>query len=138
MTTLSILSYVQWNTPNPVLCIAGNQPTATQFSYLTRQNKYPFAINPIQNADLRKTHCDAVFFTNSTPISEQKLLNTSQNKSILSFSTNNAECEIGSSFCLYSSKSDNTLFKVNLDSLTRSKVHVDPRVLLLARNSEQE
>ncbi|MEG0483754.1 MAG: DUF4154 domain-containing protein, partial [Acinetobacter sp.] len=29
-----------------------------------------------------------------------------------------------------------TIFKVNLDSLAQSKIHIDPRVLLLAKKSD--
>ena len=53
----------------------------------------------------------------------------------LSFSSNNEECEIGSAFCLYQ-RPTRTSFKVNLTSLSHSKAHVDPRVLLLAKSTE--
>ena len=86
--------------------------------------------------ELKSTYCDAVFFTQTPANTQQQLLNQSLNPAILSFSTNNSECEIGSSFCLFSAKSGHTLFRVNLDSLARSKIHVDPRVLLLAKNPE--
>ncbi|MFW2735488.1 YfiR family protein, partial [Acinetobacter baumannii] len=48
---------------------------------------------------------------------------------------NNPESEVGSIFCLYN-QNNYTTFKVNLDALSHSKVHIDPRVLLLAKNAE--
>ncbi|MFX7253454.1 YfiR family protein, partial [Acinetobacter baumannii] len=56
-------------------------------------------------------------------------------RSLLSLSINNPECEVGSIFCLYN-QNNYTTFKVNLDALSHSKVHIDPRVLLLAKNAE--
>ncbi len=135
-TTLSILSYAKWNTATPSLCVVDSSNSSVQFASLIKQSNYSFQVDSISQDDLKRKRCDAVFFSTTTPSIEQQLLNSSLNKTILSFSTNNPECEIGSTFCLHTSKSGNTLFKVNLDSLARSKVHVDPRVLLLARNSE--
>ena len=35
-------------------------------------------------------------------------------------------------------KNKHLSFKINLESLSQSKVHIDPRVLLLAKPSEQQ
>lgn len=135
-TTLSILSYAKFTNTNPSFCIVNNPSVADQFTVFTQQNKYNLKIYSISADELKSTQCDAVFFTNTPPNTQQQLLNQSLNQAILSFSTNNSECEIGSSFCLFNAKSGHTLFRVNLDSLARSKIHVDPRVLLLAKNPE--
>lgn len=127
--TLSILSYAKWNTSSPELCVADNPNYA-------KTNKPSFNVNAIHASDLKSRHCDAVFFSNTTAQAEQSLIDKSLNSAILSFSSNNSECEIGSVFCLSTNKTGNTIFKVNLDSLARSKIHVDPRVLLLAKNSD--
>ncbi len=133
--TLSILSYAKWNTSTPELCVVDNPNYATQFSNYTKTNKSIFNVNSIHSSELKNQHCDAIFFSNTTPLNEQTLINKSFNPSVLSFSSSNTECEIGSVFCLSTNKSGNTIFKVNLDSLAQSKIHVDPRVLLLAKNS---
>lgn len=136
MMTLSILSYARWNTPTPTLCVIENTQAANAFLQSTKSQNISFDVKNISEDQLANKSCDAVFFHQTTPDNEQKLINRSYNKSILTFSNNNSECEIGSVFCLYTSKSGNTLFKVNLDSLAKSKIHIDPRVLLLARNRE--
>lgn len=133
--TLSILSYTKWNTSTPELCVVDNLNYASQFSNYIKTNKSPFNVHAIHSSELKTQYCDAVFFSNTTAQTEQTLINKSFNPSILSFSSSNTECEIGSVFCLSTNKSGNTIFKVNLDSLAQSKVHVDPRVLLLAKNS---
>lgn len=135
-TTLSILSYVHWSVDSPTVCIVKNEEISKQLITLTHQNNYNFQFKSIESSQLKLTHCDAVFFSNTTPSTEQQFINSAMNKNILSFSSSNLECEIGSAFCLYTSKGGRTLFKLNLDSLSRSKIHVDPRVLLLARNAE--
>lgn len=136
MMTLSILSYVKWNNPPATLCILENNYVTQQFSSYLKSQNLAFTVKDINSNDVKSTNCDAIFFSNTTPAIEQKLINIALTQSILSFSTSNNECEIGSVFCLNNAKNGNTVFKVNLDSLARSKVHVDPRVLLLAKNSE--
>ena len=136
-TTLSILSYAKINTDQPNLCIIANDSTiSNQFSHFIKLHKYKYRITSINANEVKSTRCDAIFFGDSTPSTEQSTINRSMNASVLSFSINNTECELGSTFCLYSTKTGNTLFKVNLDSLSRSNIHIDPRVLLLARNAE--
>ena len=136
MMTLSILSYVKWNNPPQTLCVINNHNAAQQFSAYLKPKNLAFTVKNINYNEIKLTACDAIFFSDTTPALEQKLINTSFTPSVLSFSTSNNECEIGSIFCLHNAKNGSTIFKVNLDSLARSKIHVDPRVLLLAKNSE--
>lgn len=136
MMTLSILSYAKWNTPNPQLCVVDNPDYATQFSSYIKTTKSPFSALAIHATELKTRHCDVAFFSNTTAQAEQAFINKSFNPSVLTFSTSNTECDIGSTFCLFSNKSGNTFFKVNLDSLAQSKIHIDPRVLLLAKKSD--
>ena len=136
MMTLSILSYVKWTNEIPTLCLIDHNNTSNQFTNAILQQKSNFRVNPITTNEIGSENCDAVFFNQSTPINEQKAINNAANRSILSFSNNNPDCEIGSVFCLYTAKSGNTRFKVNLDSLAKTKIHIDPRVLLLAQNQE--
>ena len=89
----------------------------------------------IQSNEIKTSACQILIFSTLSPKEEQYLLNTAATFPALSISTNNAECEIGSAFCLYK-RSQNFAFKVNLESLTQARVHVDPRVLLLAKSVE--
>lgn len=137
VTTFSILSYAQWNPlpSTPSLCVIDNVNLAHQFKTVAQQSRYNYQIQSITLHELPKTPCNAIFFSTLTPQQEQNVLNTQLRPNTLSFSSNNNECEVGSSFCLYKKK-QSTSFKVNLDSLSQSKVHVDPRVLLLTKSSE--
>ncbi len=137
VTTFSILSYAKWTalSSTPVLCVIDNAGLADQFKTVAQQSKYNYQVQSITLTNLSKSSCQAVFFSTFTPRQEQNILNTQLNSAALSFSSNNNDCEVGSAFCLYKRK-QLTSFKVNLDSLSQSKVHVDPRVLLLTKSSE--
>lgn len=136
MITLSIMSYTKWTSQPPSLCIVDNPSISEHFSNTVKQQKNQIIIKSIKSHELSKEECSAVFLSNLTPYNEHKLISSTYNSPVLSFSINNPECEIGSIFCLNSLKNGNTLFKVNLDSLAKAKIHIDPRVLLLAQRAE--
>jgi len=133
--TLSILSYAKLNSPSPKLCIIDNPHYSDQFINYIKNTNSNLNVSSISSSDLKSRHCEIVFFSNITAQAEQTLINKSLNPTILSFSSSNIECEIGSTFCLGTNKTGSTIFKVNLDSLAQSKIHIDPRVLLLAKTS---
>lgn len=134
--TLSILSYAKWNTPTPALCVIDNPNYAAQFNQALRLHGYHYKISSIRLSELDKSSCNAIFLSTFSPQEEQKIIHSQRQDPPLSFSSTNQACEIGSAFCLYT-RNNSTSFKVNLDSLSQSKVRVDPRVLLLAKATEQ-
>lgn len=132
---LSILSYSKWsNTNRPTICVIDNQDAANQFQSNIRQLAYEYQVQAVSAKDFPKTECHVAYFTTTSPQQQQNLIQAYPSRSLLSLSTNNPACEIGSIFCLYNKKTFST-FKVNLDALSYSKVHIDPRVLLLAKNA---
>ena len=137
VTTFSILSYANWKTlvTTPTLCVVDNTALANQFKSVQQQNGYKYNIVASASNGIEKSSCNILFFSTLSPKAEQKILNSFSTPP-LSFSSNNITCEIGSSFCLYRKK-QYTSFKVNMNSLSETAVHVDPRVLLLAKSTEQ-
>lgn len=134
--TLSIMSYVNWSNSVPNFCIIDNPSISNEFAQTASSKKFNLNILNATSSNLADKNCDAIFFTKSSPLEEQKIINASKIPPALSFSTNNVDCEIGSTFCLFNSKAGKSSFRVNLDSLAKTKVHIDPRVLLLAKRSE--
>ena len=134
--TLSILSYAKWNTSTPALCVIDNPNYAIQFNQALRQQGLHYKISSIRLNELDRSACNAIFLSTFSPQEEQKIIHSQKQDPLLSFSSTNIACEIGSAFCLYT-RNNRTSFKVNLDSLSQSKVRVDPRVLLLAKSAEQ-
>ena len=131
----SILSYAKWSKASPSICIINNHELADKF--LAAQTSFQnYKIINLNISNLKSTQCDSIVFSTFSSREEQQILNSTVNFPSLSISTNNSQCEEGSAFCLYR-KNQQLSFKINLESLSRSKVHIDPRVLLLAKQAEQ-
>ena len=133
---LSILSYSQWsNTTHPTICIIDNSEIASQLQHHVQQHTDHYQVKAISAKDFQKSDCHVVYFSKTPPEQQQSLIQSYPSKSLLSISINNPDCEIGSTFCLYHKKGLST-FQINLDALSYSTVHIDPRVLLLAKDGE--
>ena len=128
-----ILSYAKWEQNTPNICIVNNPALAQQFNS-QRSTQHVYKISPLQLDDLKQTSCQAIVFSNLSPREEQNILNNAVRYLALSISTTNSACELGSVFCLYQKKNQQYSFRVNMQSLTQSQVHIDPRVLLLGKN----
>ena len=75
-TTLTLLSYVRWNTPNPIsLCILNNSQLSNQFIQANQQLKNAYQIQAVSLSELNKVMCNAVFFSTYTPREEQNIIN---------------------------------------------------------------
>jgi len=132
---LGIMSYTRWvPPPSPVqLCIVGAARYSASLEHLEISTPNKIIINKQNepNPEL-STQCDVIYFGDVKPDEQQKMIAARQNHPILVLSENNPSCEIGGSFCLDTETSPIT-FVVNLDSLARSGVHVNPNVLLLGK-----
>ena len=134
--TLAILSYSKWpNNITPTLCVLDNPAATLAFQNQVKKSAYEYQVQGLSAVNFPKSQCQAVYFSNLTPQQQQNLVNNYPQRNLLSFSNNNPDCETGSIFCFYTQHGLMT-FKVNLDALSYSQVHIDPRVLLLARNAE--
>ncbi|SQB41906.1 Uncharacterised protein [Citrobacter koseri] len=81
------------------------------------------------------SRCDGFYFGSESPAYQVELTNKYPSKALLLIAEQNTECIIGSAFCLIINN-DEVRFSVNLDSLSRSGVRVNPDVLMLARNQK--
>lgn len=135
-TTFSIFSYTKWESRPPILiCIVDNPQLTQQFKSFSTQNKRNYKIELIDSKNINQKNCNALLFSTMNPQQEAKVINTIQQTPTLTLSINNEACEIGSAICLYN-RAQRTAFKVNMTSLSKSKVHIDPRVLLLTKKVE--
>ncbi|WP_228153056.1 YfiR family protein [Acinetobacter indicus] len=83
-------------------------------------------MSQLQLDDLKQTSCQVIVFSNLSPREEQNILNSTVRYPALSISTTNPAYELGSVFCLYQKKNQQYSFKVNMQSLTQSQVHIAP------------
>lgn len=131
---LGIMGYTKW-VPPPVpiqLCVVGSTKYTSLIEHLDTSQTLTKIVVTKQNNDINiiSTQCDVIYFGDIAPNEQQKVIAARHNRPILLLSENNPTCEIGSSFCLNTENSPMT-FTVNMDSLVRSGVHVNPNVLLL-------
>ncbi len=134
-----IISYSRWPQLNgpPRLCIFSSSRYASALTTadLPPPSYVPVTVSTLQQA--QDARCDAVYFGNESPDSQRDLKNHSSSRPQLFIAEQNAECQLGSAFCL-AFKDDKVTFSVNLDELSRSGVRVNPDVLMLARSTKHE
>jgi hypothetical protein len=120
-----------------VLCVFASSPYATAFSQnAATSTAYKTVI--VQNEQEALTaQCNALYFGSESAEQQQQIVNRFQNQPLLTIAEQNAECIIGSAFCLQMN-AQRVTFSVNLDALSRSGVRVNPDVLMLARNKKHE
>lgn len=131
-----IISFTYWPglKMRPLLCVLpGSRHISIASS--TGGNAYN-VVYLASESELQSRHCDAVYFGGQLPKDQERLLGEIRNRPVLAISENNPECTIGASFCLTFQKGG-AVFSVNIDSLTRSGVKVNPEVLLLSREGNQ-
>ncbi|MCK8144465.1 YfiR family protein [Citrobacter sedlakii] len=132
-----IVSYTRWPALSapPRLCIF----TSSRFvSVLGDSDDTSLPYQPViirNEQEALAARCDGVYFGNESPAAQVELANKYPSKALLLIAEQNAECIIGSAFCLIIQNND-VRFAVNLDSLAHSGVRVNPDVLMLARNKK--
>jgi hypothetical protein len=134
-----IVSYTHWPALNgkPTLCIFSSSAYVSALNRGESVNR-PYTPVIVQNEQQALTaQCDALYFGNETPERQQQIINHLPSRPLLTLAEQNAECIIGSAFCLQMLP-ERVSFSVNLDALSRSGVRVNPDVLMLARNKKHE
>ncbi|POT56281.1 DUF4154 domain-containing protein [Citrobacter amalonaticus] len=132
-----IVSYTRWPALSgpPRLCIF----SSSRFTSILGDSSnaslpyLPVIVHTEQEALIAR--CDGFYFGNEPPALQVELANKYPSKALLLIAEQNAECIIGSAFCLIINNNE-VRFAVNLDSLSRSGVRVNPDVLMLARNKK--
>ncbi|MBB1200547.1 YfiR family protein [Enterobacteriaceae bacterium 89] len=134
-----IVSYTRWPALNgpPVLCVFASSPYTTAFSQNAASTTTYKTVIVQNEQDALSAQCNALYFGRESAEQQQQILNRFQNTPLLTIAEQNAECIIGSAFCLRVN-SERVTFSVNLDALSRSGVRVNPDVLMLARNKNHE
>ncbi|HCD1257313.1 TPA: YfiR family protein [Citrobacter amalonaticus] len=132
-----IVSYTHWPALSgpPRLCIFSSSRFA---NVLEDSSDIPLPYQPViihTAQEALTVRCDGVYFGSESPTAQVELTNNYPSKALLLIAEQNDECIIGSAFCLIINNND-VRFAVNLDSLSRSGVRVNPDVLMLARNKK--
>ena len=140
-TVRGILSYARWpDESRPLrLCITGRSPHADALlaqgmSPLTQRAVTALRIAP--DADVA-SQCDALYVGDLEENSWRNLFAHIAGRPVLTMCERSPICMIGGMFCLEvdSASSASVPFEVNLDSVARSGVRVNPQVLRLGRRT---
>lgn len=140
-----ILSYTTWdnNLEQINFCVIDGVPNFMSKTIFSPPSPYikPANIKLIYRTseELLKTTspqstCHVYYFVSTADQIQQQLINVSVSK-ILTLSENNKDCAIGSAFCIFKA-GHQYKFKVNLDSIKRSHIRINPKVLLLVEQRE--
>ncbi|PEI06149.1 hypothetical protein CRM79_02585 [Pantoea agglomerans] len=133
-----IISFTHWQNLNkpPELCVF----TSARHLSLPENSTAAAAMFTVVYlagaGELTSHRCDALYFGDQTPQQQVGIIEQLKGRAVLTLAENNAECTVGAAFCLIF-QPDHTHFSVNLDSLTRSGVRVNPDVLLLSREGSE-
>lgn len=133
---MSLLSYARWPSERDTvrLCVdsgtrysgklmEGGTLSSGRFVETRRVDLMTDAITP---------DCDALYVGLVTDARRKKLADDLAGKPVLVIAEEDFECETGSMFCL-NIRDNSVSFRVNLDSIARSGIHVHPGVLQLGR-----
>ncbi|MDE1169200.1 MAG: YfiR family protein [Pseudomonas sp.] len=133
---LGILSYARWPVePQQLrLCVIGpTQYTDDLLKGTTQASGRAVKVRRLLVDDLRiVSECDGVYIGELEPAERSRLFASITGKPILSISENDAQCSVGSLFCL-NVADEQVSFQVNLDSVARSGVRIHPSVLQLSK-----
>lgn len=133
-----IISYTRWPalTAPPRICIF----SSSRLAKLVGDNITPLSFTPViveSSENALASECDGIYFGSESPEEQVQLIAAYQPRPLLLIAEQNTQCLTGSSFCL-NINANPVKFAVNLDSLSRSGVRVNPDVLMLARNNKNE
>ena len=131
-----IVSYTRWpqQQVQPKLCIFSSSVFSAALARASSSTDgipyHPQVVHSLNEALL--SQCDGLYFGSESPQQQLQIIEQYHPRPLLLIAEQNTQCTLGSSFCL-NIKNSHVSFSVNLDSLTRSGVRVNPDVLLLAR-----
>ncbi|MCL2895093.1 YfiR family protein [Brenneria tiliae] len=133
-TVAGIISYSYWPEQNktPTLCVFSSAYFLSALTANAPKNPVFHSVIIKNIHEFSPSRCDAVYFGEEPVSAQATIANKFPDHPLLTIAEQNLECIYGSAFCLiFSNKKVN--FSVNLDSLTRTGIRVNPEVLILAR-----
>lgn len=128
-TIIHILRYSSLPKQSTV-CVFNDKAVTDSFNQHFRQLNLGYSAILVNADNFVRSNCQAVYFPNQSPKVQNDWINRYPT-SILSISSTNPQCEIGSAVCL--SQGQNKInMAFNMDALSRAKVSINPHVLKMA------
>lgn len=134
-----VIGYSRWPTPPDTyrLCVAG---TSTYFNDalvgFDKIGGHDWSIRDITVNDAAATaNCDLLYLGAMTAPQKRKLLANTSGRPVLTISEDDPVCADASMFCL-AINGDEVGLLANLDSISRSGIRINPKVLQLVRRKQ--
>lgn len=132
----SLLGYARWPVERDTvrLCVDNaSSYSARLMDGGTLASGRPVQTRPVDVlSDILHPACDALYLGVMNEARRKRLSAELTGRPVLVITEQDFECEVGSMFCL-NIRDNQVSFRVNLDTLARSGVHVHPGVLQLGR-----
>lgn len=134
---MSLLSYARWPNERETLRLCVD-PSARYAGKLMEGGTLSTGrLVEARRADLLAESlvpdCDALYLGAVTDARRRKLNADFVGKPVLVIAEEDFECEGGSMFCLSIRENNQVSFRINLDAIARSGIHIHPGVLQLGR-----
>lgn len=133
---MSLLSYARWPAERDTLRLCVD--TSTRFGGKLMEGGTLSTGRLVESrrvdmmADPLVSECDALYIGAMTDARRKKLIADYVGKPVMVIAEEDFECEAGSMFCL-NIRENQVSFRINLDAIARSGIHVHPGVLQLGR-----
>lgn len=133
---VGILSYTEWPTRrDPVrLCMTGVSHRAQRIGTEPLTDGRRVSVMRLAPSAVSAAQCDAIFMGQIAAPDRAQLINRLGNAAIVTITDADPACEYGAMFCLRTTPEGMT-FDLNIGSVARSRVRIDPRVLALSRRA---
>ena len=133
---MSLLSYARWPNERETVRLCVDNTARFASKLMEGGTLSTGRLVEARRADLLTeplvADCDALYLGAMTDARRRKLTTDFVGKPVLVISEEDFECEGGSMFCLII-RENQVSFRINLDAIARSGIHVHPGVLQLGR-----
>lgn len=132
-----ILGYARWptETANLRLCVVGHSPHAEQLlkSTLEPLGQRSIKVTRVASEIDIASQCEGLYVGNLEDATWRRLFAQIAGRPVLTICERSPACTSGGMFCLDIDDNAGVQFEINLDSVARSGVRVNPQVLRLGR-----
>ncbi len=140
-TLIGIFGYTRWPTdPNPLrLCVAGESAHADRLvrQGLDTAGARPVTVRRIGPETGVAAQCDALYVGTLDEAAWRRIFANILGQPVLTVCERSPVCAVGGMICLDIDANARVTFEINLDSVARSTVRINPQVLRLGRRPQK-
>lgn len=132
-----IIGYTRWPDQRPqshrTLCVIGTPRLTSRIAPSIVGGPAVIVRSTTAAGAMSDSDCDILFLGHAPAADRQRLFGWVRGRPVLTISDDDPQCVQGAMFCL-AAKSGGLTFGVNLDSIGRGPIRIDPRVLKIGQS----